>query len=69
MALACLTAKAQNANVGHHDMVHLTTNLLYDAALVPNVGVEGCDIILGQPMAVTSVTRAVDGRTSFEWKY
>ena len=26
--------------MGHHDMVHLTTNLLYDAALVPNVGVE-----------------------------
>lgn len=39
MALS-LTARAQNANMGHHDMVHLTTNLLYDAALVPNVGVE-----------------------------
>ena len=36
MALACLTARAQNANVGHHDMVHLTTNLLYDAALDVN---------------------------------
>ena len=36
MALS-LTARAQNVNMGHHDMVHLTTNLLYDAALVPNV--------------------------------
>ena len=39
MALS-LTTRAQDANMGHHDMVHLTTNLLYDAALVPNVGVE-----------------------------
>ena len=39
MALS-LTARAQNVNMGHHDMVHLTTNLLYDAALVPNVGEE-----------------------------
>ena len=39
MALS-LTARAQNVNMGHHDMVHLTTNMLYDAALVPNVGVE-----------------------------
>ena len=39
MALS-LTTRAQNVNMRHHDMVHLTTNLLYDAALVPNVGVE-----------------------------
>ena len=39
MAL-CLTAKAQTNNIGHHDMVHFSTNLLYDAALVPNVSIE-----------------------------
>ena len=40
MVMASLAACAQTTNMGHHDMVHLTTNLLYDAALVPNVGVE-----------------------------
>ena len=29
MALS-LTTRAQNVNMRHHDMVHLTTNLLYD---------------------------------------
>ena len=40
MALACLTARGQAWDIGHPNMIHLSTNLLYDAALVPNVGVE-----------------------------
>lgn len=32
--------------------------------VVGDAGREGCDIILGQPMTVTSATRATDGRTS-----
>ena len=32
--------------------------------VVGDAGMEGCDIILGQPMTVTSATRATDGRTS-----
>lgn len=35
-----LTTKAQTTDMGHHDMIHISTNLLYDAALVPNIGVE-----------------------------
>ena len=31
---------------------------------IGDAGREGCDIILGHPIAVTSVTKAVDGRTS-----
>ena len=33
--------------------------------VVGDAGREGCDIILGQPMTVTSATRAADGRTSY----
>ena len=40
MALACLMARGQAWDIGHPNMIHLSTNLLYDAALVPNVGVE-----------------------------
>ena len=36
MVMASLAASAQTTNMGHHDMVHLTTNLPYDAALVPS---------------------------------
>lgn len=32
--------KLSSGNVGHPDMMHIRTNLLYDALLVPNVGIE-----------------------------
>ena len=51
----------------HWAMGVVMTPLLGSCAaddVVGDAGRDGCDIILGQPMAVTSVTRATDGRTS-----
>ena len=51
----------------HWAMGVVMTPLLGSCAaddVVGDAGREGCDIILGQPMAVTSVTRATDGSTS-----
>ena len=38
--MASLAAHVQELDIGHPNMIHLSTNMLYDAALVPNVGVE-----------------------------
>ena len=40
MVMASLAARGQELDIGHPNMIHLSTNMLYDAALVPNVGVE-----------------------------
>ena len=40
MVMASLAAHGQELDIGHPNMIHLSTNMLYDAALVPNVGVE-----------------------------
>ena len=51
----------------HWAMGVVMTPLLGSCAaddVVGDAGREGCDIILGQPMTVTSVTRATDGSTS-----
>ena len=40
MVMASLAARGQEPDIGHPNMIHLSTNMLYDAALVPNVGVE-----------------------------
>ena len=52
----------------HWAMGVVMTPLLGSCAaddVVGDAGREGCDIILGQPMTVTSATRAADGRTSY----
>lgn len=38
--MASLAARGQELDIGHPNMIHLSTNMLYDAALVPNVGME-----------------------------
>ena len=51
----------------HWAMGVMMTPLLGSCAaddVVGDAGRDGCDIILGQPMAVTSVTRATDGSSS-----
>ena len=51
----------------HWAMGVMMTPLLGSCAaddVVGDAGREGCDIILGQPIAVTSATRATDGRNS-----
>ncbi len=50
----------------HWAMVVVMTPLLGSCAAddIGDAGREGCDIILGQPMTVTSATRAADGRKS-----
>ena len=51
----------------HWAMGVVMTPLLGSCAaddVVGDAGREGCDIILGQPMTVTSVTRSTDGSTS-----
>ena len=40
IVMASLAARGQELDIGHPNMIHLSTNMLYDAALVPNVGVE-----------------------------
>ena len=40
MVMASLAAHGQELDIGRPNMIHLSTNMLYDAALVPNVGVE-----------------------------
>ena len=40
MVMASLAARGQELDIGHPYMIHLSTNMLYDAALVPNVGLE-----------------------------
>ena len=56
----------KKGHILHWAMGVMMTPLLGSCAAddIGDAGRDGCDIILGQPMAVTSVTRAVDGRTS-----
>ena len=50
----------------HWAMGVMMTPLLGSCAAddIGDAGREGCDIILGQPMTVTSATRSADGGTS-----
>ena len=49
--------KLSSGNMGHPNMIHIRTNLLYDALLVPNVGLE---------VGLTDRTSLV-GNVMFDW--